>query len=278
MPKSVRTSQTSARRLEPGRRDRPPTPTQGHSALPISRRTSISARNGKVTNAPPGTQICKGRRTSGLSALAAMWHAAGKSPAEVRKLLAKTNASRCQPPLKSSQLDRIGADLTGTRNNDLPTLVAEAVLEQHFKGGAFLQAYQGQFLHFSETEWRPISEDHLKKLVLVTLAAFTSEKAIRTASVMAEVVMILRATQVADGDPFFDASPPPPIINCLNYEVHLGPDGKTKTKKHRPNSGQRHTLYLEQPERRVRRRLLMQRRSISQAIRRHSTEARRIMG
>lgn len=217
----------------------------------------------KVESARPGANIKtrdtvadpligQGQRNKTLLQLASDWSANGLDQAAIYEKLTKANMARCSPPLSDRKLKRIAANAfpapVEVENGDLPTLVAVATLDRYFKGGKHLLAHDGCFFRYAETEWVPMTDDQLKKVVLQTLDETAKGKAVRTAAVMNEVITILRAKQAAGNDPFYETTAPPAIINCTNRELHLHSSGKVRLHRHSPKSGLRHTLPVNYDE------------------------------
>jgi putative DNA primase/helicase len=199
-----------------------------------------------ATAAVQKVPVSEGARNDTLFRLASSWRGQGNSVAEIRNNLARANASCCKPPLDNAELDRIAASVSAFSTDlgkvDIPTLVAKACLAKHYRDGRHLIAHQGHFHAYTGTAWRPLGDDQLKKAILATIEEVIPGQKVRTANVMTEVVMILRAKQAGGEDPFHEITAPPRMINLVNGELHLRSSGKLRLKRHSPDSGQRHTL------------------------------------
>jgi putative DNA primase/helicase len=160
--------------------------------------------------------------------------------------------AKTKPPLGDEKLKEIAADPSPApvdlETGDLAAAVAKTTLDRYFKGGVHLLAHDGHFFQYERTEWRSITDDQLKKVVLETLDDVPKDKVRRTAAMMNDVTDILRARQAAGADPFHEIGTPPAIINCLNGELHLGATGNVRFLHHSPKSGLRHTLPITYDE------------------------------
>jgi putative DNA primase/helicase len=64
----------------------------------------------------------------------------------------------------------------------------------------------------------------------------------RTASLLSQVLTLLKAKLAVKDDLLSFVANPPPVINCANGEVWISPDGTVDLRPHRPESHLRHCL------------------------------------
>ena len=193
--------------------------------------------------------IKEGCRNESLFRIAAAWRAGGADEGELLAKLSKVNSDRCLPPLDREELSKIARSAASyaspSAKLDLAGLLAEAVLADEFANGTHLIHRAGQFYRFAGTCWEAISDDQLRKVVLRQLRGLNNRARLKTASLMGEVVTVLRASQEADTDLFAERTNPLSIINCQNGEVWLDEDGLPELRSHKPSSGQLHTLPVK---------------------------------
>ena len=205
--------------------------------------TSVSAEGAAADT------IAVGARNSTLFAMASSWRAKGDDEAALLKKLVEVNAVRCKPRSRAEELQRIASSASKhtveSDKTDLPTLVAQATLDQHFAQGRHLLAHEEHFTGFVGTSLAPFERRPAEESGTFVTGDDPHRKKVKTAAVLTEVATILRAKQASVGDPFFDVTTPPPIINVRNGELHLQPDGSVELKEHSPDSGQRQTMPVE---------------------------------
>ena len=152
-----------------------------HLRRQLKKRTASVSTEGTAAD-----NIAVGARNSTLFALASSWRAKGDDEAALLKKLVEVNAIRCKPPLPADELQRIASSASKhaieSDKTDLPTLVAEATLDQDFAQGWHLQAHEGRFYFYDGTHWRPLTDDQLKKAALSALATISTGKKVKTAA------------------------------------------------------------------------------------------------
>ena len=73
----------------------------------------------------------------------------------------------------------------------------------------------------------------------------TTVKGQKTASLLSQVITLLKAKLATENDPLAFVANPLPIINCANGELWIGDDGEFRLRSHKPNSYLRHCLDVE---------------------------------
>src|SRR5262249_52964831 len=67
----------------------------------------------------------------------------------------------------------------------------------------------------------------------------------KTASMLSQVLTLLKAKLAVKDDVLRFVDDPPPVINCANGELWIRPDGTVDLRPHRPESHLRHCLDVE---------------------------------
>jgi putative DNA primase/helicase len=193
--------------------------------------------------------IIEGRRNSELASYAGRLVNAGLQPAEVLNALKVINDSRCRPPLDNSEVESIAASISrypshGDEGDDAEVLML-GVLANHFSGGDHLLfGADGQFWQFDKTHWQPISEQVLSGIVLKQIQSVTRRRS-NTTSLMKQTCALLKAKVAQSEDVLRFNAEPLQVINCVNGELWVKPDGQLKLKPHDPKSYLRHRIAVE---------------------------------
>ena len=97
----------------------------------------------------------------------------------------------------------------------------QLVLDQHFNGGNHLMlSTDGQFWHYDVRLWRvvPVQWVHGKVLETIRKNPVKNQK---TASLLGQVITLLKAKLAVKDDVLSFVTNPPPVINCSNGELWI---------------------------------------------------------
>jgi putative DNA primase/helicase len=100
---------------------------------------------------------------------------------------------------------------------------------------------EDRFWHYDVRLWRPVQDQWVAGKVLETIQG-NPVKNQKTASLLNQVLALLKARLAVKGDVLSFVDNPPPVINCTNGEVWIRPDGTADLRPHRPESYLRHCL------------------------------------
>ena len=118
----------------------------------------------------------------------------------------------------------------------------QLVLERNFSRGKHLMlGTDGRFWHYDVRLWRPVSDQWVSKMVLETIEANPVKKQ-NTASLIGQVLTVLKAKVAVKDDVLGFVADPPPVINVANGEIWIAEDGSVELRPHRPDSYLRHCL------------------------------------
>ena len=211
-------------------------------------RTSSSAEKGNPTAQKDG-EILEGQRNNSLTRLAGTLRRNGLSSETITAALFAENKAKCSPPLDRSEVAKIVASVTkyaptspiGDGADDAERLM-QLVLERTFNRGKHLMlGTDGRFWHYDVRLWRPVSDQWVSKAILEIIEANPVKKQ-GTASLIGQVITILRAKVAVKDDVLRFVADPPPVINCTNGEIWIAEDGNIELRRHRPDSYLRHCL------------------------------------
>ncbi|MBX9989352.1 phage/plasmid primase, P4 family [Phreatobacter oligotrophus] len=202
----------------------------------VSRRSSLDASE----------KVLEGSRNTFLTSQAGVLASNGVRGEALFERLMLINTEQCSPPLEEQEVKSIAANIDRAAKPeevDVAERVRQAVLRRHFADGAHLIfASDGRFYAFHETHWEILPEKILKKLIFTQAQAVP--KAGKPNQIIAQVYDLLTITCTREGDPLHFHEKPPAILNLLNGELHLRPNGKHRLKPHDPASGLRHVIRL----------------------------------
>ena len=118
----------------------------------------------------------------------------------------------------------------------------QLVLERSFSRGKHLiLGTDGRFWHYDIRLWRPVSDQWVSKIILETIQANPVKKQ-NTASLITQVLTVLKAKVAVKDDVLGFVADPSPVINAANGEIWLADDGNVELRPHRPDSHLRHCL------------------------------------
>jgi putative DNA primase/helicase len=121
----------------------------------------------------------------------------------------------------------------------------QLVLDRHFHGGKHLMlSTDGRFWHYDGRLWRVVQDQWVSGKVLEIIQG-NPVKNQKTASLLSQVLTLLKAKLAVKDDVLSFVTTPPPVINCANGEVWIGPDGTVDLRPHRPDSHLRHCLDVK---------------------------------
>ena len=203
--------------------------------------------------APAETEglVLEGRRNSYLTSLAGTLRRSGVSPEALKAALAAENVAICSPPLDTEEIDKIVASVNryaagqplGDGADSAESLM-QVALDQHFRGGKHLILnVEGRFWHYDGRMWRVVPDQWVCGKVLETITSNPAKNQ-KTASLMGQVLTLLKAKLAVKDDFLGFVANPPPVINCANGELWIGPDGSVELRPHRPESYLRHCLKV----------------------------------
>ena len=193
----------------------------------------------------------EGHRNNHLTSLAGTLQRGGVSPAAITAALIEENKAKCSPPLDRSEIKKIVGSITkypptapiGDGADDAERLM-QLVLERSFSRGKHLMlGTDGRFWHYDIRLWRPVSDQWVSKMVLETIEANPVKKQ-NTASLMTQVLTVLKAKVAVKDDVLGFVADPPPVINSANGEIWIRDDGAVELRTHHPESHLRHCLNV----------------------------------
>jgi putative DNA primase/helicase len=195
--------------------------------------------------------VPEGQRNNHLFSVAGILQRGGVSPAALTAALIEENKAKCSPPLDRSEVDRIVSSITkyppapiGEGSDDAERLM-RLVLERNFSRGKHLMLCpDSRFWHYDERLWRPVQDQWVSRKILETIEANPVKKQ-NTASLMGQVLAVLKAKVAVRDDVLGFVADPPPIINCANGEIWIAEDGSVDLRSHRPDSHLRHCLQVD---------------------------------
>jgi putative DNA primase/helicase len=200
-------------------------------------------------NARTSDKIFEGERNNLLARLAGTMQRTGMSPEAILAALLKENEAKSNPPLDASEIRRIvrsiGRYTPLSDGTDPAETLMQIVLDRYFSGGKhLLRGSDGRFWHYDVRLWRSVSEDWVSGKILKVLQS-TPVKGQKTASLLSQVLTLLKAKLAAENDPLGFLRDPRPVINCTNGELWIGNNGELKLRRHKPKSCLRHCLDVE---------------------------------
>ncbi|MBP1887718.1 bifunctional DNA primase/polymerase [Sinorhizobium mexicanum] len=132
------------------------------------------------------------------------------------------------------------------RDADPGEAYADAVLQTYFGGGKHLMRLDdGLFWAYDAKKWTIENVDSLKQKTLKVIQQNPQRPGMATTTVINQVVDILKAKVMRDGDPLRFTDPPAAALNLRNGELWLASDGATKLGAHNAESYLRHFLDIE---------------------------------
>ena len=191
--------------------------------------------------------VTEGHRNNYLTSLAGTLQRTGASPQTLTAALTAENSAKCSPPLTADEVERIVASVTQYPrrlggDGDAAEQLMQVVLERHFEGGKNLMlSTDNCFWLYDKHLWRVVPDQWVARKILRVIQANPVKKQ-RTASLLDQVLKLLKAKLAVKEDVLSFVEDPPPVINCANGEVWIGPDGTVELRRHRPQSHLRHCL------------------------------------
>ena len=211
----------------------------------------LRAAQGDGNRAPAQTaeHIPQGQRNTHLTSLAGTLQRSGASRECITSALMAENAAKCTPPLDSSEVEKIVASISRypgaalSERGDAAEILLQVLLDRQFAGGKLLIfGTDGRFWHYSGTHWQPVPHQWINRRILETLETSSVQSAATSASLLRQVRTLLEAKLAQKDDLFAFTAEPPPVINCANGELWIGPDGSVELRSHSPQSYLRHCL------------------------------------
>jgi putative DNA primase/helicase len=112
----------------------------------------------------------------------------------------------------------------GQEKRDMGVETFNKVLELHFAKGKHILRYKKQFWAWAGSHWVKRDDEEISKLVSEFLTAQYPDQG-TVAGVLDQTMKLMRSNLVTKEDVFRFSEKPRPIINVLNGEIHLLPDG-----------------------------------------------------
>lgn len=195
--------------------------------------------------------ILEGTRNTTLTSIAGALCARGLNAEQLEAELLKINTQRCQPPLDDGEVRKIANSGKRWINNEkiddmgAGEVLAKELLNRDFASGAHLRFERdGNFYLFCGTHWSPIAEDDLLRRINGIIRAGHPSQRKRMVAAANETLALLRIEVGSQHDALHFVTAPPPVINVLNGEVWLLPDGSHELRPHSPATGSRHVLEV----------------------------------
>jgi putative DNA primase/helicase len=193
--------------------------------------------------------VREGNRNTHLTSVAGALRRDGADADELLAALSAENAAKCEPPLDRAEVAKIAASISrypavlGDGADAAETLM-RITLDRHFGGGKFvIFGIEGRFWHYDGRVWGHVPEQWVSGKVLETIEQHPVKNQ-RTATLLGQVLTLLKAKLAQKDDVLGFVADPPPVINCTNGEVWLLPDGTIELRPHRPESHLRHCLNV----------------------------------
>jgi putative DNA primase/helicase len=210
------------------------------ATLPQSWLGRLRGNTAVIDSAQPPAErlVVEGHRNSYLTSIAGTVQRSGASPEALAAALAAENRVKCSPPLDSAELEKIVASVTRYTappigdGADAAEGLMHLVLDRYFRGGKHLML---------STDGRPVQDQWVAGKVLETIE-ISPVKNQRTASLLSQVLTLLKAKLAIKDDVLGFIADPPPVINCSNGELWIAQDGSIELRHHRPESHLRHCL------------------------------------
>jgi P4 family phage/plasmid primase-like protien len=223
------------------------------AALPeawLDRLRGQASGQAKADSAPaqPADLIIEGRRNTYLTSFAGLLQRSGASSQALSAAALAENRAKCSPPLDSAEVEKIVASVTKYPTAplgdgaDAAEGLMQLVLDRYFNGGKhLLLSTDGQFWQYDVRLWRVVPDQWVSGQVLETIKD-NPVKNQKTASLLSQVVTLLKAKLAVKDDLLSFVASPPPVINCANGELWIAEDGSLDLRPHRPESYLRHCL------------------------------------
>lgn len=194
--------------------------------------------------------VTEGGRNNYLTRFGGKLQRDGASREAVSAALKAENRAKCKPPLDREEVEQIVASVSGydaipAGKGDAAERRMQLVLDRHFGGGKHLMlSTDGRFWHYNGRLWRDVQDQWVSGKVLQIIQANPVKKQ-RTASLLSQVLTLLKAKLAVEDDVLSFVDNPPSVINCANGELWIGPDGTVDLRAHRPESYLRHCLDVD---------------------------------
>ena len=197
---------------------------------------------GDADNAPaqPAELVPEGQRNTHLTSLAGTLHRSGASPKAITAALMAENAAKCTTALDIAEVEKIVASVSKYPaaqlgdGADAAEALMQLALDQHFNGGKRLMlSTDGRFWHYDIRLWCVVPDQWVARKVLEVIEA-NPIKGQKSASLLGQVITLLKAKLAVKDDLLSFVANPPPIINCSNGELWIAEDGSAELRPHRP--------------------------------------------
>ena len=189
--------------------------------------------------------ITEGGRNNHLTSMAGTLQRAGASRKTMLAALNAENASKCSPPLDTTEVKKIVASVTKYpigNGGDAAEGLVQQVLRCSFAGGKHLiLGTDGRFWHFDDRLWRPVPDPWVSGKIFEVIEC-NPVKNQKTAALLHQVITLIKAKLAVKDDVLAFVADPRPVINCVNGELWIAEDGSVSLRSHRPEFHLRHCL------------------------------------
>ena len=196
--------------------------------------------------------VDEGGRNDHLTRIAGMLQRGGVAAEAITAALTAENAANCSPPLPLAEVKKIVANIakysSGALSGDAAEGLMRFVLQEDFQDGKHLIfSTDGRFWNYDGRLWQAIPDQWLSGKVLQAIVRNPNKKQ-PTASLLSQVMTLLRAKLAMKDDVLGFRDDPKPVINCSNGKVWIGDDGSLEMRAHRADSFLRHCLDVKYDE------------------------------
>ncbi len=202
---------------------------------------------------PREGHVQQGHRNNFLAELAGKLRAMGRSVAEVEAELLRLNEAICNPPLGRDEVVKVAhssgrwATHQGPGEPSVTEQIVTQLLDREFASGAHLRFERdSQFYAFNRTHWCARDVKDIERHCHDIIKADFGSARQRLVQAGRDAIALLKVQQSRDDiDPLHFVTSPPPVINTLNGEIWLLPDGANEFRAHSAKTGMRHVLQVE---------------------------------
>ncbi len=137
------------------------------------------------------------------------------------------------------------SDTADAEPSDVGLMIARRVLNSRYSG-LLIRPSDRFFWKYNSRHWEPISNgDEIVGDRCIAEIEALGPIPWTVSSIKQQAVDLLHSLCAKEGDPLRLLTPPPSVINCLNGELWIQPDGTVEMRKHSPESYLRFCLNVE---------------------------------
>jgi putative DNA primase/helicase len=190
--------------------------------------------------------VPEGQRNNYLTSFAGKLKHSGASREALRAAVKAENSAKCRPPLEEAEVEKIIGSVSRYREvpegADAAEHLMRLALERYFAGGKHLMlSTDNRFWLYDKRLWRVVPDQWVARKILRIIQSNPVKKQ-KSASLLDQVLKLLRAKLAVKEDVLSFVEDPSPVINCANGELWIGPDGTVELRPHRHQSHLRHCL------------------------------------